>query len=117
MTPLDAPGRHKEPLSMRVSALRLAVTLAVALVGCSFPPTATRSSSSEGPIATSDPAPTPANVQASLSIEHVIFLVKENRTFDNYFGRFPGANGAATGRLSNGQSVPLGTLPDSIYPD
>src|ERR1035437_6633703 len=31
---------------------------------------------------------------ASLPIEHVIFIVKENRTFDNYFGRFPGADGA-----------------------
>ncbi len=27
-------------------------------------------------------------------IEHVVIIVKENHTFDNYFGRFPGANGA-----------------------
>jgi hypothetical protein len=27
-------------------------------------------------------------------IEHVGIIVKENHTFDNYFGRFPGANGA-----------------------
>ncbi len=26
-------------------------------------------------------------------IEHVIIIVKENHTFDNYFGTFPGANG------------------------
>ncbi|MCA1597853.1 MAG: hypothetical protein LC769_02325, partial [Chloroflexi bacterium] len=24
-------------------------------------------------------------------ITHVIFLIKENHSFDNYFGRFPGA--------------------------
>src|SRR5579859_5149060 len=29
-------------------------------------------------------------------IEHVIIIVKENHTFDNYFGRFPGVNGDAT---------------------
>src|SRR5438874_10784046 len=26
-------------------------------------------------------------------IEHVVIIVKENHTFDNYFGTFPGANG------------------------
>lgn len=29
------------------------------------------------------------------NIEHVIIIVKENHTFDNYFGRFPGVNGDA----------------------
>ncbi len=29
-------------------------------------------------------------------IEHVVIIVKENHTFDNYFGTFPGANGDAT---------------------
>jgi phospholipase C len=26
-------------------------------------------------------------------LEHIVIIVKENHTFDNYFGRFPGANG------------------------
>jgi phospholipase C len=26
-------------------------------------------------------------------IDHVVIIIKENHTFDNYFGRFPGANG------------------------
>jgi phospholipase C len=29
-------------------------------------------------------------------IQHVVIIVKENHTFDCYFGRFPGANGDAT---------------------
>jgi phospholipase C len=29
----------------------------------------------------------------SNSIQHVVIFVKENHTFDNYFGTFPGANG------------------------
>src|SRR5262249_9624125 len=28
-------------------------------------------------------------------IKHVVIIVKENHTFDNYFGKFPGANGDA----------------------
>jgi phospholipase C len=28
-------------------------------------------------------------------IDHVVILVKENHTFDNYFGRYPGADGVA----------------------
>jgi phospholipase C len=30
-------------------------------------------------------------------IKHVIFIVKENRTFDTYFGKYPGADGATEG--------------------
>ena len=26
-------------------------------------------------------------------IQHVVIIVKENHAFDNYFGRFPGADG------------------------
>ncbi len=28
-----------------------------------------------------------------IPIQHTIFIIKENRTFDNYFGQFPGADG------------------------
>ena len=31
-------------------------------------------------------------------IKHVVIFIKENRSFDNYFGKFPGATGATTGR-------------------
>jgi phospholipase C len=45
-------------------------------------------------------------------IQHIVFVIKENRTFDNYFGTFAGADGATTGFISTGQSVPLGHTPD-----
>ena len=35
-------------------------------------------------------------------IEHVIVVVKENHTFDNYFGTFPGAEGTQTANTSTG---------------
>jgi phospholipase C len=31
-------------------------------------------------------------------IKHVVFLIKENRSFDHLFGTFPGANGTSVGR-------------------
>ena len=37
-------------------------------------------------------------------IEHVVFLVKENHGYDNYFGRFPGADGDGT--LANAANPP-----------
>jgi phospholipase C len=43
---------------------------------------------------------------------HIVFLVKENRTFDNYFGTFPGADGATSGTISTGDVIPLGHAPD-----
>jgi phospholipase C len=35
-------------------------------------------------------------------IKHVVVIVKENHTFDNYFGSFPGAEGTTTCKLMNG---------------
>jgi phospholipase C len=55
--------------------------------------------------------------QARNPIKHVVILIKENRSFDNLFGRFPGANGATTGTLSSGKTVPLGHMPDSFLFD
>jgi len=40
-------------------------------------------------------------------IQHVVFMVKENRTFDNYFGTYPGADGATSGLTSTGLTVAL----------
>jgi len=42
--------------------------------------------------------PSPAKPKAGGTpqspIEHVVLIIKENHTFDNYFGTYPGANGA-----------------------
>jgi phospholipase C len=40
----------------------------------------------------------------SYPIKHVIVVVKENHTFDNYFGSFPGAEGTSTCFYSDGGS-------------
>jgi len=51
------------------------------------------------------------------SIQHIVFIVKENRSFDNYFGQFPGAEGATTATLSTGQVVPIGHAQDAVPND
>ena len=43
-------------------------------------------------------------------IKHIIFIVDENRSFDNFFGEYPGADGTTTGKIwVNGQTktIPL----------
>ena len=52
------------------------------------------------------PGPAPASVKTKWPIKHVVFIVKENRSFDFLFGRFPGVNGATTG-MDGTTKVPL----------
>src|SRR5262245_11436315 len=49
-------------------------------------------------------------------IDHVIVVVKENHTFDNYFGSFPGAEGTQMGQSSMGP-VTVGRPPVQLTRD
>lgn len=42
-------------------------------------------------------AAAPAEVEAATPIKHLVVLLQENHTFDNYFGTFPGADGIPSG--------------------
>src|SRR5581483_9789547 len=79
-----------------------------------------------GVLAILAPGPVPAVKQAgSITkgpagmelIKHIVFIIKENRSFDHYFGRFPGAAGATNGMTSTGQRVPLSPAPDVTMND
>ena len=59
----------------------------------------------------------PAVVRTGKPIEKVVFIVKENRTFDNMFGRFPGANGTRRAKLSNGRTIEMKRAPDAYRHD
>jgi phospholipase C len=50
-------------------------------------------------------------------IQHIVLLVRENRSFDQMFGRMPGVDGAKTGTLPNGHTVKLGRAPDHTILD
>jgi phospholipase C len=89
-------------------------------------------------VSSSTPAPPPSKVATTVApdaiktrwpIKHVVFIIKENRSFDSMFGRFPGANGATTGKLcvpiqwppckapgNRVITVPLKTGPAGRYP-
>jgi phospholipase C len=98
---------RKMPPAVALMALALGIT-AIALPGFIY----------ESPAAHADSGLTPA-LQRMLStkIQHIVIIDKENHSFDNLFGRFPGADGAATGTLANGKLVPLGHTPDHLLLD
>jgi phospholipase C len=68
--------------------------------------------------------PTPVSMQASAhkhvrgahpngafgTIQHVVIIIQENRSFDNLFNAYPGANTSPTGLTKNGQTVPLSPI-------
>jgi len=54
----------------------------------------------------------PAGIQ---KIDHVVFIVKENRTFDNMFGAFTSKYGTKTCTLSTGQAISMTRAADR-YP-
>lgn len=47
---------------------------------------------------------------ASGKIKHIVFIVQENRSFDNLFQGYPGADTASTGKTSSGKTVTLATM-------
>jgi phospholipase C len=54
---------------------------------------------------------------ARQNIKHVVFIVKENRTFDHFFGRMPGVDGATSGVTCDGTKVPLRRALDVMQND
>ena len=88
----------------RLRAVAL-VTAVAGLAACASP------NGTNVPAAGSDDATVAA---ARSKIDHVVFLIKENRTFDTLFGRFPGADGATSGTNCDGETVPLGPAPDRV---
>jgi phospholipase C len=90
--------------------LRVAICAALALPAIGFPLVSSRGDGSSADAA-GRAASTGIRVELVQSaqdhIKHVVFILKENRTFDTLFGRFPGADGTTTGVLCNGTTVPL----------
>lgn len=51
--------------------------------------------------------PLPATHGASARIKHIVIVIQENRSFDNLFAGFPGANAPLFGYTNTGVKVPL----------
>jgi phospholipase C len=119
-----ASVRRRRPTRRQIARRRTLATLAVVVGifaiwqfwpagGTAAPPhRRAASATQQGP--SSPSAASPGVVAPGNPIKHVIFLVKENRTFDTYFGRYPGADGVTKGktmvRNANGQWVPGGPV-------
>ena len=88
-------------------ALVLAAMLAAACNPASGESGSTKSSPA-GPSPSPGPELTKLE-QAQLHLKHLVFIVQENRSFDHYFGTFPGANGFP---MRNGR--PSVCVPDPI---
>jgi phospholipase C len=58
-----------------------------------------------------DPPPS-ASLPEDVPIEHVVFVIKENRTFDHFFGAYPGADGVTVGTNFDGDRIPLSPATD-----
>jgi phospholipase C len=58
----------------------------------------------------------PEDIDTRWPIKRVVYLMLENRSFDNLFGAFPGANGTKTG-ASFGTERPLNHCPDWLPGD
>ena len=68
-----------------------------------------------------EPRPTfsatpPPRLETRWPVDRVVYLMLENRSFDNIFGRYPGANGTRTG-VRWGQEVPLQRCPEWLPGD
>jgi phospholipase C len=99
--------RHLPPLAALVALVLLAAACSSSQAeprGSASPPAPSWSPSV---ITTGSPQVFDAEqLKTKYPIKHVVFLIKENRTFDNLFGTFPGANGASVG-MDRGVSRPL----------
>ncbi|MDQ2743564.1 MAG: hypothetical protein M3Z66_14905 [Chloroflexota bacterium] len=51
---------------------------------------------------------------SSPAIKHIVIVLRENHTYDNLFGRFPGGDGTTVGRTIAGKLVALGHTPQLI---
>jgi phospholipase C len=86
---------------MRSKVWPIAVAAVIGMAGCTAP------ANPAGPPASSLAGPAPDATLAAQKIKHVVVIMQENRSFDSYFGTFPGADGIP---MSGG--VPSVCVPD-----
>jgi len=84
---------------MAIARAGLLISVLVAIAGCS------------GAGSVSLPAPKPLHGPQQGIIKHVVIIIQENRTVDNLFNGFPGADTVRSGRDSHGAIVTLKERP------
>jgi phospholipase C len=92
--PLEIRLQDKKPykLTLRPSIFYISIVLIIMIIVAVF--AITNFKSSLFPAATPNTNPLSAElVQARLKIKHIVVIMQENRSFDHYFGTYPGADG------------------------
>jgi phospholipase C len=105
------PARLKFPCFVPLTALVLAFPLALILSGCG----SATSNSTPNPPPAPPPPPPPTPAGSIQDINHVIFMLQENHTFDNYFGMlnpYRQAQGWATG--DDGKTYTVDGIDDKL---
>ena len=83
------------------------LAMLVALAGCAFsssPPSLLPYMQNGAPLHT-------LNSTGAGKITHVVYIVQENRSFDDLFQGYPGADTVSSGKDSSGQTIPLQPVP------
>ncbi len=63
-------------------------------------------------------SPVPKTVVPASPIQHVVFIIQENHSFDNYFATFPGANGLLAPKAFHiSADTPVFIKGDELPPD
>jgi len=101
----SAPRLPKLALALVVLAPACPTAASGALRSGSVGPTGTPSSTETA----SATATIPPKLDGFDNIQHVVFVIQENRSFDHYFGTFPGADGIP---MRNGK--PTVCIPDPV---
>jgi phospholipase C len=113
------PGPRTRSRRVHLRLALCAAIVALALAACPASPAQEGGGSpvitpeaEPAPLPTPDPTDPETVATAREKIEHVVFIIKENRTFDHLFGTFPGADGVTTARTCDGRTIDLARTAD-----
>ena len=96
-----------------LAVLAITASVAAACSGDDDPRPSSTGSASAPPVTSTSPATPSSTAEPEPGIEqleHLIFIVQENRSFDHYFGTFPGADGIPM----RADGTPRACVPDPV---
>jgi phospholipase C len=99
-----AAGRKGRTVDRLVRALAFGCVTLVLLSGCA---SLRQAPGAGGTVPALSALRAPLRPGASGKIQHVVVIIQENRSFDNLFQGYPGANTVSSGKDSTGQTIPL----------
>src|SRR5215467_5474097 len=109
-------ARQLMGVSALVGSLLVTVSNETRTHGTALPQGATSPAIRQIPVIQRPPSETQLEAFRS-KIQHIVFVIKENRSFDMYFGTFPGADGATNGLISTGERMALRRASDRMPRD